>query len=93
MSEDVILAPDILLDQMVLALVLKDDVDLLGARPTDIRAEHDVIWAFTMHVRLVKLAVEKLDVAATAVDVLLVLHGELDNQRLVPVDKCCKKFT
>ena len=32
MSEDVILAPDVLLDQVVLALVLKADVDLLGAR-------------------------------------------------------------
>ena len=42
-----------------------------------------------MHVRLVKFAIEKLDVAATAVDVLLVLYGELDHQRLVPVKKYC----
>ena len=32
MSEDVVLAPDVLLDLVVLALVLKADVDLLGAR-------------------------------------------------------------
>ena len=29
MSEDVVLAPDVLLDQVVLALVLKADVDLI----------------------------------------------------------------
>ena len=88
MSEDVVLAPDVLLDQMVLALVLKDDVDLLGAGSADVRAEHDVVGALTVHVRLVELAVEKLDVATAAVDVLLVLHSELDHQRLVPVNKC-----
>ena len=51
----------------------------------NIGSKHDVVWRFSMHVRLVELAIEKLDVAATAVDVLLVLHRELDHQRLVPV--------
>ena len=51
----------------------------------NIRSEHDVVWRFAVHVSLVELAVEKLDVAATTVDVLLVLHRELDHQRLVPV--------
>ena len=82
MSEDVVLAPDVLLDQMVLALVLKDDVDLLGAGSADVRAEHDVVGALTVHVRLVELAVEKLDVATAAVDVLLVLDGELHDEPL-----------
>ena len=45
-------------------------------------AEHDIVGALVVHVRLVKLAVKKLDVAATAVNVLLML------QRLVPVNKC-----
>ena len=31
MGEDIVLATDVLLDQMVLALVLKDHVDFLGA--------------------------------------------------------------
>ena len=91
MSEDVVLAPDVLLDQMVLALVLKDDVDLLGAGSADVRAEHDVVGALAVHVRLVELAIKELDVAAAAVDVLLMLHGELDHQRFVPVKKKLSK--
>merc|ERR1711971_1406340 len=70
---------------MVLALVLKDHVHLLGAGSANVRSEHDVVRRFSMHVSLVELAVEKLDVAATAVDVLLVLYGELDHQRFVHI--------
>ena len=51
-------------------------------------AEHDIVGALSVHVRLVKLAVKMLDVAATTVNVLLMLHGELDHQRHVPVNKC-----
>ena len=51
-------------------------------------AEHDIVGALAVHVHLVKLAVKKLEVAATAVNVLLMLQGELDHQRLVPVNKC-----
>ena len=69
---------------MVLALVAEDDVDLLGAGSTDVGAEHDVVRGFTVHVLLVQGAVEHLDVTAAAVDVLLVLHGELHNHGLVP---------
>merc|ERR1719458_2168148 len=43
MSEHIVLAPDVLLDQVVLALVGEDDVDLLGAGAADVRAEHDVV--------------------------------------------------
>merc|ERR1719234_1258406 len=85
MGEDVVLATDVLLDQVVLPLVLKDHVHLLGARSANIRSKHDVVWRFSMHVSLVELAVEKLDVATTAVDVLLVLYGELDHQRFVHI--------
>jgi hypothetical protein len=35
-GEDVILAADLLLGQEVLALVVEDDVDLLGARSTNV---------------------------------------------------------
>lgn len=38
-----------------------------------------------MHVLLVDVGGEELDVAAAAVDALLVLHGELDDKRLVLV--------
>ena len=38
MSVDVILGPDFLLDQMVLALVVKDDVDLFVAGSANVRA-------------------------------------------------------
>ena len=69
---------------MVLALVAEDDVDLLGAGAADVRAKHDVVRRVPVHVRLVELAVEELDVAATAVNVLLVLHRKLDHQGLVP---------
>merc|ERR1719167_879677 len=85
MGEDVVLATDVLLDQVVLALVLEDDVDLLGAWAADVRAEHDIVGALAVHVSLVELAVEELDVATAAVDVLLVLDGELDHQGLVHV--------
>ena len=55
-------------------------------------AEHDIVGALAVHVRLVKLAVKMLDVAATTVDVLLMLHGELDHQRHVPVNKCWRNW-
>ena len=37
-GEDVVLAPDLLLDEVVLALVAEDNVDFLGARATNVRA-------------------------------------------------------
>lgn len=51
---------------------------LLGTRPADVRPEHDLVGGFSVHIRLVKLAVEDLQVTASAVDVLLMFHGELD---------------
>ena len=53
-------APDVLLDEVVLALVLEDDVHLLGAGAADVGAEHHVVGGVAVHVRLVKLAVEQL---------------------------------
>ena len=81
------LALDVFLDEMVLALVVEDDVHLLGSRAADVRAEHDLVRRLAVHVLLVERAGEHLDVAAAAVDVLLVLHSELDHQRLIPVTK------
>merc|ERR1719495_835896 len=51
-SEHVILTADVLLDQVVLALVLEDDVDLLGAGAADVRTEHHVVGRFSVHVCL-----------------------------------------
>ena len=73
-----------LFDEMILALVAEDDVDLFRARTADVGTEHDVVRGFAVHVGLVQGAVEHLDVATTTVDVLLVFHGELHNQLLVP---------
>lgn len=44
--------------------------------------EHDVVFGVSMHVCLVEVSGEQLDVASPAVDVLLVLHSELDHQGL-----------
>jgi hypothetical protein len=47
--------------------------------------EHDEVRRLPVHVLGIEAAVEQFGVAAAAVDVLLVLDGELDDQRLVPV--------
>ena len=70
---------------MVLALVLKDDMNLLGSGSTDVGTKHDVVRRISMHIGLVQRAVEQLDVSTVAIDVLLVLHGELNHHRLVHI--------
>ncbi len=47
--------------------------------------EHDVIGRVSVHIFGIEGAVEELGVAATAVNVLLVLDGELHDQGLVLV--------
>ena len=84
-GEDVILAADILLDQVVLSIVVKDDMNLLGARAADVGTEHDRVRRLAMHVLLVQRTWEYLDIATSAVNVLLMLHRQLDNQCLVLV--------
>jgi hypothetical protein len=59
------------------------ETHLLGSWSTDIWAEHDFVWRFAVHVLLVQFAVENLEVATSAVNVLFVLHRELDDKRLV----------
>ena len=77
------LAPDILLYQKVLALVVEDYMHFLGPRTTNVWSEHDVVGGFTMHVLLVKGRGEDFSIATTTVDVLLMFYGELDDQSLV----------
>ena len=84
MSEHIILASDVLLDEMVLIFVVEDDVDFLGARAADVWAEHDVVRRVSMHVSLIQLAVKKFDISASTINVLLMLHCELHNKRLIP---------
>lgn len=47
--------------------------------------KHDVVDWVSVHFLLVDVGGEQLDVAAAAVDALLVLHGELDDEGLVLV--------
>ena len=84
MGEDIILASDVLLDEMVLIFGVEDDVDFLGARAADVWAEHDVVRRVSMHVGLIQGTVKKLDVTSTTVNVLLVLNGELNDDGFVP---------
>ena len=84
MSVHVVLAADLLLRQQVLALVFEDDVHFLGAGAADVGSEHDVVGRVSVHAGLVQGAVEELDVAAAAVNILLVLNSELDNKGFVP---------
>uniref|UniRef100_A0A2M4DHF4 Putative secreted protein n=1 Tax=Anopheles darlingi TaxID=43151 RepID=A0A2M4DHF4_ANODA len=83
--EHVVLAADILVDQMILALVAEDHVHLLGARTADVRSEHEQVRRFTVQILLVYGAIEHLQVSATAVDVLLVLDRELHDERVILV--------
>lgn len=45
--------------------------------------EHKEVGCVAVHILLVQTAVEHLDVATSAVDVLFMFNGELDYQRLV----------
>jgi len=77
----VALSLDLLLDEVVGVLVGQDDMDLLGGT-ADVGAEHDVVSGVAIEVGLVKAGGEELDVATTAVEVLLVLDGELEDEVL-----------
>ena len=79
MGEDVVLAADVLLGQKVLSLVVEDNVHLLSAWAADVGTKHDVVGRVAMHGLLVKSTGEYLDIATTAVDVLFMLYGELDD--------------
>ena len=70
---------------MVLSLVAEDNMNLLSSRSTDIRTKHNIIRRLSMHILLVHPTVKHLDVSTSTVNVLLVLHRELNNQRLVLV--------
>lgn len=52
--------------------------------------KHDVILGVSMHVVLVNIRWEDLDIAASTVDLLLMLDGELDDKRLSLIAKGLK---
>ena len=49
MSGLVVLALDVLVDEVVLSLVVEDDVDLLGGVAADVGAEHNVVLGLAVH--------------------------------------------
>mmetsp|Transcript_69377 Transcript_69377/g.185075 ORF Transcript_69377/g.185075 Transcript_69377/m.185075 type:complete len:370 (+) Transcript_69377:81-1190(+) len=79
------LGPDLGLDKVVLALVGEDHVHLLGGIATNVRTEHDLIIGVTAPLLLVNSGRGNLNVATTAVKVLLVLDSVLEDQGLVLV--------
>merc|ERR1712086_595808 len=81
--EGVALATNLLLLVEVLTLVVEDHVSLLGGRATDVRSEHDVVLGGTLE--LLRLVGTDLQVGTTAVDILLVLDGELNHEGLALV--------
>lgn len=52
--------------------------------------KHDIVGGVSVHVLLVQVRREEFDVAAAAVDLLLVLDGELDDQGLALVAEVIK---
>jgi len=76
---------DLVVLEEVLVVVREDRVDAAHVVAAEVRAEHDRVRRVTAKVGLVNVAREKLDVAAAAerVLLLLVLHRELDDKRLV----------
>merc|ERR1719323_2005976 len=79
MGENVILATDFLLNQVILAFVVEDDMDFLGSRTTDVRAEHNEVRGFSVHVSLVQRTVKKLGVTTTTINVLFMFDCELND--------------
>ena len=75
-SEGVGLCRDVVLDEVVLALVGQDDVDLLGGVAANVGAKHDGVGGVAAKVLHLGggRGGDELDVATAAVEVLLVLN-------------------
>ena len=63
---------------MIGSLVIEDDMDFPCARSTNIRTEHDSIRRVSIHLSLIEIAGEELDVATSTIDILLMLDAELN---------------
>ena len=55
------LASDVLLDQVVLAVVAKNGVHFLGPRAANVRAEHEVVGRLAVEVLLVDVGGHQLE--------------------------------
>ena len=100
MRRFIVLALDVLVDQVILALVVEDDVHFLRRVAADVGPEHDIVLGLAVHVlggdirwEDLKKIVSKLairtstyfDIATTAVNLLLMLNSKLDDQILALV--------
>merc|ERR1712032_608895 len=79
-SELIILAADVLLDEVTLTTLGKDEMNLFGPGPTDVWAEHDIIGRITIHLFWTYIRREKLNITTTTIYILFVLHLVLDHQ-------------
>ena len=84
-GELVRLSGNIALDEAVLATLVEDEVHDLVAGTANVRVEHDIVLAVAVEGGLVDIFREELGVVVTAVNVLLVLHRELDDEGLALV--------
>merc|ERR1712032_204931 len=82
MTELIILAPDVLLDEFSFTTLGQAEVNLFGPGPTDVWAEHDIIGRITIHLCWIDTGGEKLNITTAAIDILLMLHLVLDHQSL-----------
>ena len=83
MSEDIIFASDFLVDQMIFSLVAEDDMNFFGAWSANVWAKHQQVWCFTVQIGLLQWAIEDFQITTAAVNVLFMLHWELQHQWLV----------
>merc|ERR1740133_355596 len=83
-GELVALGTEVLSLQQVLLVVVEDEVGALG-HTADVRSKHDVVLGVSVEFLAVEWGRSKLEVSTTAVDVLLVLDGVLNDESLVLV--------
>ena len=60
-------------------------MNFLGAITTDVWPKHNQVRAVSVHIFLVKVAVENFDVATTTVNLLFMFHSKLNDQSLALV--------
>mmetsp|Transcript_41596 Transcript_41596/g.81600 ORF Transcript_41596/g.81600 Transcript_41596/m.81600 type:complete len:319 (+) Transcript_41596:502-1458(+) len=86
-SHLVVLGRDGLLNEVVFALVVENDVNPLGAGAANIGTKHNGVVVVTGELLLDEALGHNLDVATTAVNLLRVLDRKLDNHLFVFVGK------
>merc|ERR1719323_779783 len=79
MGENIVLATDFLLDQVILAFVVENDMDFFGSWTTNVRAEHNKIGRLSMHISLIQRTVKKFGISTTTINVLFMFDCELND--------------